>query len=120
MQKMKVLAQFYDLPAKILLSKNCQKFGSFLAILTEKKKILQIVSKWSKTRKKHEIGEFLPVAGAGSRRSTDFPLDNVNTSYHTEFHQILTINVALVPKRHYFHKGKKRVRGKREGKKNSG
>ena len=27
MQKMKVLAQFYDLPAKILLSKNCQKFG---------------------------------------------------------------------------------------------
>ena len=27
MQKMKVLAQFYELPAKILLSKNCQKFG---------------------------------------------------------------------------------------------
>ena len=93
-----------------------------MAILTEKKKFLQIDSKWSKTRKKHETGktEFLPVAGAGSRRSTDFPLDNVNTSYHTEFHQILTINVALVPKRHYFHKGKKRVRGKREGKKNSG
>ena len=80
-----------------------------MAILTEKKKYLQIDSKWPETRKKHEIGEteFLPVAGAGSRRSTDFPLDNVNTSYHTEFHQILTINVALVPKRHYFHKGKK-------------
>ena len=90
-----------------------------MAILTEKKKFLQIDSKRSKTRKKHETGktEFLPVAGAGSRRSTDFPLDNVNTSYHTEFHQILTINVALVPKRHYFHKGKKRVRGEREGKK---
>ena len=92
------------------------------ALVTGENKILQIDSKWSETRKKHEIGEteFLPVAGAGSRRSTDFPLDNVNTSYHTEFHQILTINVALVPKRHYFHKGKKRVRGKREGKKNSG
>ena len=35
---------------------------------------LPIDSKWSETRKKHEIGdaEFLPVAGAGSRRSTDF------------------------------------------------
>jgi hypothetical protein len=48
---------------------------SFLAILTEKKKILQIDSKWSETRKKHETGEteFLPVAGAGSRRTTNFP-----------------------------------------------
>ena len=27
MQKMKVLAQFYDALIKILLSKNCQKFG---------------------------------------------------------------------------------------------
>ena len=47
---------------------------SFLAILTEKFFFLQIDSKWSETRKKHEIGdaEFLPVAGAGNRRSTDF------------------------------------------------
>ena len=63
--------------------KRCQNFTfpklpkiwlSFLTILTEKKFFLQIDPKWSETRKKHEIGEteFLPVAGAGSRRSTDF------------------------------------------------
>ena len=47
---------------------------SFLTILTEKKFFLQIDPKWSETRKKHEIGEteFFPVAGTGSRRSTDF------------------------------------------------
>ena len=74
MQKMKVLAQFDDPLIKILRSKNCQKFGCFLAILRGKKNFLQIDSKWSETRKKHEIGEteFFPVAGAGSRRSTDF------------------------------------------------
>ena len=107
---------------KFCLSKIAKNLAKFFGHFNRKKKYLQIDSKWSETRKKHEIGEteFLPVAGAGSRRSTDFPLDNVNTSYHTEFHQILTINVALVPKRHNFHKGKKRVRGKREGKKKSG
>ena len=49
--------------------------GNQTAVLvTGENKILQIDSKWSETRKKHEIGEteFLPVAGAGSRRSTDF------------------------------------------------
>ena len=75
MQKMKVLAQFYDLPAKILLSKNCQNLAKFFGHFNRKKKKLQIDSKWSKTRKKHETGktEFLPVAGAGSRWSTNFP-----------------------------------------------
>ena len=44
------------------------------ALMTGENKILQIVTKWSEMRKKHKIGdaEFLPVAGAGSRRSTDF------------------------------------------------
>ena len=48
---------------------------SFLAILRGKKIFLQIDSKWSEMRKKHKIGdaEFLPVAGAGNRRSTYFP-----------------------------------------------
>ena len=60
---------------------------------------LRIDSKWSETRKKHEIGEteFLPVPAAGGRQS--LPLDNVNTSYHTEFHQILSINVAWIKKK---------------------
>ena len=45
------------------------------ALMTGENKILQIDSKWSETRKKHKIGdaEFLPVAGAGNRRSTIFP-----------------------------------------------
>ena len=74
MQKMKVLAQFYDALIKILLSKNSQKFGKSFGHFKGKKIFLQIDSKWSETRKKHEIGEteFFPVAGAGSRRSTDF------------------------------------------------
>ena len=33
-----------------------------------------------------------PVAGAGSRPF--LPLENVNTSYHSEFQQILSINVV--------------------------
>ena len=67
---------------------------------------MQIDSKWSETRKKHEIGEteFLPVAGS----RPILTLKNVNTSYHTEFHQILTINVAWVAKRHKGKKGVKR------------
>ena len=66
-----------------IFKKRCQNFTfqklpkiwlSFLTILTEKIFFLQIDPKWSETRKKHEIDEteFLPVAGAGSRRSTDF------------------------------------------------
>ena len=66
-----------------IFKKRCQNFTfqklpkiwlSFLTILTEKIFFLQIDPKWSETRKKHEIGEteFLPVAGAGSRRSTNF------------------------------------------------
>ena len=39
-----------------------------------------------------------PVPAAGGRQI--FHVDNVNTSYHTEFHQILSINVASAPKRH--------------------
>ena len=39
-----------------------------------------------------------PVPAAGGRPI--LPLENVNTSYHTEFHQILSINVAWVPKKH--------------------
>ena len=66
-----------------VFKKRCQNFTfqklpkiwlSFLTILT-KNFFLQIDSKWSEMRKKHKIGdaEFLPVAGAGNRRSTDFP-----------------------------------------------
>ena len=66
-----------------IFKKQCQNFTfqklpnillSFLTILTEIF-ILQIDSKWSEMRKKHKIGdaEFLPVTGAGNRRSTDFP-----------------------------------------------
>ena len=53
---------------------ECSLFISKIAILTILTFFLQIDSKWSETRKKHEIGEteFFPVAGAGSRRSTDF------------------------------------------------
>ena len=44
-------------------------------LMTGENKILQIDSKWCETRKKHETGdaEFLPIAGAGSRWSTNFP-----------------------------------------------
>ena len=53
---------------------------------------MQIDSKWSEMRKKHETTDAkffrLPVSAAGGQI---FPLDNVNTSYHTEFHQILSI-----------------------------
>ena len=104
MQKMKVLAQFYDPltpcasiftvikkfappPLNLLENLNFQSLqkccfrkiaknlAKFFGHFNGKKKILQIDSKWSETRKKHEIGEteFLPVAGAGSRWSTNFP-----------------------------------------------
>ena len=74
MQKMKVPAQFDDPLIKILRSKNSKNLVKFFGYFKGKKIFLQIDSKWSETRKKHEIGEteFFPVAGAGSRRSTDF------------------------------------------------
>ena len=34
------------------------------------------------------------------------PLENVNTIYHTEFHQIPSINVACVKKKQRVHKSK--------------
>ena len=49
MQKMKVLAQFYDPLPKFFLPKMF--FGHF------NRKKMQIDSKWSETRKKHETGE---------------------------------------------------------------
>ena len=55
----------------------------------------QINSKWSESRKKHETGV-----------ATFLPLDNVNTSYQTECHQILSIDVACIKKSINFHKGK--------------
>ena len=67
MQKMKVLAQFYDALIKILLSKNSQKFGKFFGHFEGKKIFLQIDSKWSETRKKHETAD--PSAAAADRFS---------------------------------------------------
>ena len=54
---------------------ECSLFISKIAILAILTFFLQINSKWSETRKKHETGEteFFPVAGAGSRRTTNFP-----------------------------------------------
>ena len=98
---------------KFCLSKIAKNLAKFFGHFNRKKNVCKSISNGLKRVKKHEIGEteFLPVAGVGSRQSTVFPLDNVNTIYHTEFHQILTINVAWVPKRQYFHKVKKKVRG---------
>ena len=84
-----------------IFSKNDVKIylpKSFLVILTEKKK-LQIDPKWSETCKKQETGdtEFSPVASASNQQSTNLPLENVDTSYHIKFPQILSINVAWVP-----------------------
>ena len=57
---------------KVCVSKIAKNLVKFFGHFNRKKN--QIDSKWSETRKKHETGEteFLPVAGAGSRRSTDF------------------------------------------------
>ena len=61
--------------------------------MTSENKILQIDTKWSEMRKKHKTDdtEFLPVTDAGSRPF--LPLENVITSYHSEFQQIPSINV---------------------------
>ena len=63
-----------------------------------KQEIKQIDSKWSETRKKYETAD--PSAAAAedhrSRRRLIFPLEYVNTRYHTTFHQNLSINVACI------------------------
>ena len=61
-------------------------------IFTEKK-ILQIDSKWSETRKKHETAD---PSAADRRRRPILPVEYVDTSYHTTFHQNLTISVACI------------------------
>ena len=60
------------------------------------KKILQIDSKWSETRKKHETADpsAAAVADRRRRRRPISPVEYVNTSYHTTFHQNISINVA--------------------------
>ena len=65
------------------------------------KKILQIDSKWSETRKKHETADPSAAATADRRRRRRpiSPVEYVNTSYHTTFHQNISINVACVQKR---------------------
>ena len=78
-----------------------RNFLSFLVISTEKKNFLQIDSKWSETCKKHETAD--PSADAAAdrrrRRRPIFPVEYVNTSYHTTFHQNISINVACMHKR---------------------
>ena len=66
MQKMKVLAQFWDPLWKFCVSKIAKNLAKFFGHFNQKIFFLQIDSKWSETRKKHEIGEteFLPVAGS--------------------------------------------------------
>ena len=59
-----------------------------------KKKILQINSKWSETRKKHDTAD----PSAADDRRPIFPVEYVNTSYHTTFHQNVSINVACIQK----------------------
>ena len=65
------------------------------------KKILQIDSKWSETRKKHETADPSAAATADRRRRRRpiLPVEYVNTSYHTTFHQNISINVACIQKR---------------------
>ena len=65
------------------------------------KKILQIDSKWSETRKKHKTADpsAAAVADRRRRRRPIFSVEYVNTSYHTTFHQNVSINVACIQKR---------------------
>ena len=83
-----------------IFKKRCQNLPSqkFFGHFNGKKK-LQIDPKWSETCKKQETGdtEFSPVASASNQQSTNLPLENVDTSYHIKFPQILSINVAWVP-----------------------
>ena len=57
---------------------------------------LPIDSKWSETRKKHETAD---PSAAADRRQPIFRVEYVNTSYHTTFHQNISINVACIQKR---------------------
>ena len=65
------------------------------------KKILQIDSKWSETRKKHETADPSAAAADGRRRRRRpiLRLEYTNTNYHTTSHQNLSINVASIHKR---------------------
>ena len=78
------------------------KILRFLAILRGKKIFCKSIPNGLKRVKNTKSAKLnfcrSPVPAAGGRPI--LPLENVNTSYHTEFHQILTINVAWVPKRH--------------------
>ena len=62
---------------------------------------LPINSKWSETRKKHKTADPSAAATADRRRRRRpiLPVEYVNTSYHTTFHQNISINVACVQKR---------------------
>ena len=62
---------------------------------------LPIDSKWSETRKKHETADPSAAAGADRRRRRQpiFRVEYVNKSYHTTFHQNISINVASIQKR---------------------
>ena len=65
------------------------------------KKKLQIDSKWSETRKKHKTAD-PSVATDEDHRLSRRPISSVeyvNTSYHTTFHQNISINVACIHKR---------------------
>ena len=94
-----------------IFKKRCQNFTfqklpkiwlSFLTILTEKFFFCKSIPNGLKRVKNTKSAKLnfcrSPVPAAGGRPI--LPLENVNTSYHTEFHQILSINVAWVPKRH--------------------
>ena len=57
---------------------------------------LPIDSKWSETRKKHKTAD---PSVAADRWQPVFRVEYVNTSYHTTFHQNISINVACIHKR---------------------
>ena len=69
--------------------------------LSLKRKCLQPGSKWSETRKKHETADpsAAAVADRRRRRRPISSVEYVNTSYHTTFHQNISINVACMHKR---------------------
>jgi len=80
-----------------LNQKIVENFGYvFEKFLVQKICILRIDSKWSETHKKHKTGDAEYLLVAGSRPF--LYLDNVIASYHTEFHQILSIDKAVIQK----------------------
>ena len=69
-----------------------------LGKIFNEKKILQIDSKWSETRKKTQNRR--PVRRHCRRRRRPIsPVEYINTSYHITFHQNVSINVACIQKR---------------------